>query len=626
MTTIMAAAMDEEPLYLPGDVVWTVYGAGVIVGKQGHQFTLRIWRNIGKSIATAALAWLNPSQIQRKIAAAPGMITTLLEDGNSAKEVLVLAFYAQNDTFLVSYKEEENDDRHQQEDHDSVEPLSVRRRSIACEIAKEIHSIHTKIIHVEASRLKAAPSAKFFPFMETLMIRGDETRHAATSLLTDERTKDMFHKTGTVLQQHVGAFYDTTKNNGQDITMADKLSNVAANLENSVSEQTVHMKDNAKQVIQLVKNKEFTDLLETCRTRLSEIVGNAQVTSLTQKALAQSGIYIDLESMPSSLAESMDTSRRAALSALDKLLKELNVDSSEMEHLQAQVSSTFSQAFDSLSSAAKSDESLNSLFQHVQEQTSEWQEATGRLMATRSASLFIEGANRLQQRAAAIFSQQHFQWAGEIGETLTKSFTEGDAALARLKSIELGDALKDNLVHAIEVRSESIGGLDGIIAGALSQVRDRGAKSGNKIQELLSSLQQGASSATVDAHETLLSILSSQSEYRDVALLQIESVMCALDKQLGEHVSPEDIARIARGEGGTAKLFEPIAKQAMEQIDKQLDLAESNISDATALEVLRKVRRIMSGDLTLGTLMDELVGVLNNDSFVRTSETIVQQR
>jgi hypothetical protein len=163
----------------------------------------------------------------------------------------------------------------------------------------------------------------------------------------------------------------------------------------------------------------------------------------------------------------------------------------------------------------------------------------------------MEGATRLQARAAAILGQNQLQWAGEIGSKLTKSFTEGDAALAKLKSIELGDVVKSRLVEAIEVRSESLGGLDGIIAGALTTVRSKSAESGGQMNKMLTNLQQTASRKTADAHETLISVLSSRSLYRDVALLRIEGVMCDLEAQFGDDLSPEAIASIARGEGGT---------------------------------------------------------------------------
>ena len=53
---------------------------------------------------------------------------------------------------------------------------------------------------------------------------------------------------------------------------------------------------------------------------------------------------------------------------------------------------------------------------------------------------------------------------------LTTAFTEDDVALAKLKSLELGDSSWNRLFEAIEARSESYGGLDGIIAGAVKQI------------------------------------------------------------------------------------------------------------------------------------------------------------
>jgi hypothetical protein len=301
-----------------------------------------------------------------------------------------------------------------------------------------------------------------------------------------------------------------------------------------------------------------------------------------------------------------------------------HVDQADLEQLQSQVAFNFGMAFDSLAHAAKSDQTLNAVFETVNQKTSEWQEATGRLMQTKSANLFMESASRLQERAVRVFGQSQWRGLGEIGARLQKSFTEGDAALARLKSIELGDALKNCLVDAIEVRSESVGGLDAIIAGALSSIKMHGSGAGEHIQQLLKGLEKNADHASHNAHETLISVLATRSLYRDAALLQIESVLCSLEHRLGGALSPEDIAMLARGEGGTSKLFEPIAKRAMEEINKQLDLAEANITDGTVLEVLRRVRNIMSGELALGSVLDEIVHVLNDDSILEAGSKIAQ--
>lgn len=386
-----------------------------------------------------------------------------------------------------------------------------------------------------------------------------------------------------------------------------------------------------KQVLQLVKDEELTTLLETCRERLQQLV-HGDLSEATQKALEKTGIRIEsVDSVPSTFAESMEVSRKAALRAVNQLLEQSQIDPSELDKVRADVTQRFAEAFDGLSAAAKSDRSLNAVFESIAEKTGEWQQLTGRLMQTRSASLFLEGATRLQARAAEILQQNQIQWAGEVGSMLTKSFTEGDAALARLKTVEFGDAVKNRLVEAIEIRSESLGGLDGIIAGALTTVKSKATGagydySGDQMRDLLTGLQKKASTVTTDAHETLISLLSSQSTYRDMALLRIESVMCMLERQFGEDsLSPEDIASIASGDGGTAKLFEPIAKRAMVEIENQLDLAESKVTDDTAIEVLKRVRKIMSGELTLTNVMDEVVSVLNDDRVVKAGEHLIQQ-
>jgi hypothetical protein len=210
------------------------------------------------------------------------------------------------------------------------------------------------------------------------------------------------------------------------------------------------------------------------------------LSQATKQALEQTGIRIDTSS--TSLVES---SRSAALQAIELFLQQEQV-------------TEFSQTFDSLQQAAQSDPTLQAAFASIQEKTSEWQQATGRLAQTRSANLFMEGATRLHARAAAIFQNQ--SWGGDVvSSALLKSFTEGDAALARLKSVELGDVIKSRLVEAIEVRSEAHGGLDGIIAGALTTINGSGK---NQLQSVLTDLQQKASAATMNAHETLISVLS----------------------------------------------------------------------------------------------------------------------
>ena len=421
---------------------------------------------------------------------------------------------------------------------------------------------------VPRSELKASRATKFAPLLETLMVRGDGVATMAATHLSS-------------LSTSAAPVVNTNASIDQITAKAQELAPQA--------DESLH------QVLKLVKDEELTVLLRQCQDRLQQLVSQKDLASSTQQALEQAGIVFQV-----------DERQEQALQAVQKLLN--NPTTKELPQ-------QLTQALDSLASSARSDPSLRELMELVSEKTTEWQMATGKVLQTRSAGLFLEGAGRLQARALALLQKQ--QWAGDLLSGLTKSFTEGDAALARLKSIELGENVKRRLVEAIEVRSESIGGLDGIIAGALSK------GDGSDIKGLLNGLQTSASSAATNANETLLSVLSQRSTYRDVALLRIESVLCDLESQFDGELSPEDIAALARGEGGTAKLFEPIAKRAMTQIDKQLEVAENQVDDKTVLEVLSRVRKLMSGELTVSAVSDDVASLLNDDKIVAASETIV---
>jgi len=98
-----------------------------------------------------------------------------------------------------------------------------------------------------------------------------------------------------------------------------------------------------------------------------------------------------------------------------------------------------------------------------------------------------------------------------------------------------------------------------------------------------------------------------------------------MESYLGEEMSAEEISKIASGEGGTAAIFDPIAKRAAKEIDKQLDLAEKTVTDPLVIGVLKNVRKIISGDLTLGALTEEVVSILNDDTSVAAGERLVMQ-
>lgn len=640
--------------YQPGDVVWSEYGAGVIVGLRGdddagagihpttttdsnnHFYLVRLWRQPKKSIGSASLAYLQKRSILEKLPAAPGMIAPLLKkedkqssdptDGKSRvvdhyddqieqndNNVLVHAYFPDSRTYLVSHLKKKKD------------------------TAQSALPGAPKLWTVAQNEVGPAPAAKFYPLLEALMVRGDQTAQTAAHFFQQESTRNFISQTQQTIQAKLASAANESDNVGPQIQSLQQTVQEAV-VAHKPSEQQI------KQVLEMVKDQELTELLLNCRKRLEQLV-QTDIPKATQMALEKTGILIKIEShddgtadaASASFAASMDASRKAALDALQQWLDETqkqhglvidpNVAGAQLEQIKTQFTNQFSQTFDSLATAAKSDAGLNELFQSVASRTTVWQQATGRLLQTRSASLFLEGASRLHARASAILQAQ-WTGGGEIGIKLTKAFTEKDAALARLKSIQLGHAIKNRLVRAIEVRSESLGGLDGIIAGALAKGQELtgGKQATDQIHSLMAQLQTSASTATTNAHETLISLLSHRSMYRDVALKRIERVFCELSNQFGDDLSPEDMYALARGEGGTAKLFQPIAKRAMLQIEKQLSLAEEQVKDnETMVQVLKQVRKITSGELTVAALMEELVSILNDDKIVSVSETVFQR-
>lgn len=486
---------------------------------------------------------------------------------------------------------------------------------------------------VPMESLKVAPSAKFYPLLCELMKRGDQTAAATTQFLNKnsaktEKVSHMLSKatqytqeqSSHIMEQASQAMSSTQQGDKEVGTTTDGTNQIANKVKQVVNEEEV------KQLITMIKDEDLTVLLKKGKERL-ELLLQKDIPRATELALQKTGIRLSTEqdeaSIESPYRRAIVQSQQAALKSLQQLLDQAEVDPKDLEAVRDSLGANFNQMFDSLTQAAKSDRRLASILETLNDRTAAWQEATGRLMATKSASLFLEGASRIQARAANLFSKDQLQWAGAIGSKFTKAFTEGDAAVARIKSIELGEKVRDRLVEAIEVRSESLGGLDGIIAGALTTMKGTG--SGTQMKDMLTTLQARASTATKDANETLISVLAGRSEYRDIALLKVEQTLCDLESQFGEDMSPEDIAALARGEGGTAKLFEPIAKKAAKEIEKQLNVAEAAVSDPTMIEVLKQVRKIVSGELTLQAVMDDVVNILNDDNVVAAGENLVKQ-
>lgn len=498
----------------------------------------------------------------------------------------------------------------------------------------------------------------------------------------------------------------TLNNDMANTTVSDaisKISNKAAYVSSeAVGELSLPQTEEIKKIYQMLRDDNLTALFEKSKARLNELV-EKEIPARTKKALGAIGVELEEDNEKSNATRngkktirgSISKLRKDALSSLEQILK-ISVDKETGEYLiqtngssdptsiqintQHILSSTssakgmllspsvlqtqkqFSEMYDTLSSVATSDPELMQLFSSISDKTKSWQEMTGRLLQTKTASLFMEGGARLRSRAAELLKITPGQFHGSAGSgsserDYTRAFTEGDVAMAKLKSMEMGDAIKKRLFNAIELRSESSGGLDAIIAGSLAAISRKGdsVKSGAKslvqnsildvslatgvdsasdtisddgIQSVITSLQQSASSALKGSKESLIALLSKQSGYRDAVLLRLEHVFMDMESQLGRDMSAEEIASIARGEGGTLSLFQPVAMRAAKEIESQLDAAEKKMReskhwDPRADAIMGKVRQITGGELSMIDLLDTAAGYLDDEEVVAKSGGLI---
>lgn len=533
----------------------------------------------------------------KQLPVAPGMITTKV---NSSEERLLIHSYSPcDDTFVVSTAVKE----------DSLQ--FVKRASIISipeddRTAENSSSIDDELYTIKREYLTPAKCAKFYPLIDELISRGNRAA-ISTKALIDQNP---------AISKLVSKLSDQSdqslpEKDGMMEKISDEWKEAGAKLKTKLPKS-----DEVKEIYTMLRDEDLTVLLGNAQQRLKHLVSE-ELPDTREAALREMGLVIDKDDNNSL----MKVTKEKALGAINKVLTEnLDVD---VGNLTSSLGDTFGTMFDSLTTLADSDETLNSILKGIDEKTTVWQGLTGRLRETRSSSLFAEGAQRIRGRVGNLFSPQQLKAAEQTGAKFTKAFTEGDAAMARLKSLELTDSVRTRLFEAIEVRSDTYGGLDGMIAGAITALGEKG--SGEGLQSVIMKLQKSVSSNTANANESLISLLSGGSKYQDIAILRIEQVLQDIEEHFGRDVSPEQIAAMARGEGGTGALFAPIARNATKEIEKQLDIAEESIDDQTMLAILSHVRNIISGDLSMNSLVDEVTKILDNEDVVRAGEAIAQK-
>ena len=684
----------------PGDSVLTKYGAGVVVrvfsspphppsedrGGEGGQddgdddggewASVRLWRRPGESVGSCAIATLRAADCAtRLLVASPGTIVRVAvvvssesgsdgggvagddgarsaEDGAPARLHVIERYLPSSDSYLARPLV----------DGDDGGGTAAGDR------------MPTSVVSLSPSQI-ASSSSRFYPMLIELIDRGEA---AWTSAHLSGVAGELVRAVDAVASAIDGG-------GGPDDAMSIESSRggapAALGADAGGIVPPLPRAEEVRRVYDMLRDEDLSGLFLRGRERLKELV-EEELPARAKHTLAGMGIELDDEDdgdgndSPSSsvgggaagsMRRRMNRLRKEALTSLDEMMTRTRNAAGEAPPPDATTSSIamaeearmrFADAFDALSKAATSDPQLTTIFGSISDKTKTWQEMTGRLLQTRTASLFVEGAQRLTARAAEVLSGATTTTSTASGATtttstassahasgrrnadadadLTRAFTEGDVARAKLKSMEMGDAVRRRLFAAIELRSESSGGLDAIIAGSLARASSGAASlpgvgglpPEEAIRSVVSDLRRNSTSAMRGTKESLIALLSRRSGHRDAALLRLERTLVDLESQLGHDLTPERIADIAGGEGGTMALFGPIAIRAAREIEVQLDAAESRMRESRhwnegAGDVMTNVRRITRGELGIADLLDAAAGYLDDEDVVARSGDLI---
>lgn len=538
-----------------------------------------------------------------------------------------------------------------------------------------------------------ATSSKFYPMMMNLIDRAEVAWNDAASMKNIEQITNSIDSLSTAVESTIDNTVNSVINTNKELvadtsksllrTIDDTTDNIGSS-SSIMTTSTAEATEEVKRIYDMLRNKDLMELFTTGQQRLKELVDD-EIPEKTRQTLIGMGIELNDDDDDvdkdgsedgssgtySSMGKKMDKLRKEALSSLNEMIKLNTTDilqknstttgdildmTTTMASMSEKTREQFVSAFDKLSKAAISDPQLANIFDSISEKTKTWQEMTGRLLQTRTAGLFVEGAQRLTARAAEILKSgsaiaDKFGSGNSNDADLVRAFTEGDIAKAKLKSMEMGDAVRRRLFDAIELRSESSGGLDAIIAGSLTKVHQASNDISSRAVSLLgeqrqtveglvnsndestvctivADLRRNASSTMKGTKESLIALLSSKSGHRNAALLRLERTLITIELQLGQDLTAEQIANIASGEGGTMALFEPIAARAAREIEAQLDVAEARMKDSehwnpNVDDVMANVRKITRGELGVFDLLEMATGYLDDEDVVTKSGGLI---
>ncbi|GMI01591.1 hypothetical protein TrLO_g10221 [Triparma laevis f. longispina] len=598
----------------PGYIFLTTFGPAVILASPDpsatvaptSQFRVAIWRHPGSSFASASTAYINPSELHKPLPVTPGMSVSLkakASDTPPPTPLTVQQYFPSTDTYLLS-----------------------PNTTVTTSELLQNYDVH--------------PSNLFYPLLDKLLSRAQDLVTGATA---DPVIRTILEKAKDIDVEKIKESLpdiETLKEGVSGMLTPPKVKQISSS--------------HANDVLNLLKQDDVKTLLEKSRDRLTTLVNN-EIPEQKKKLLESTGITIEDSSSSSIMGVLNDKNRRAALDALDKLLDENQrsvisnitdtvdsaLESAELKEAKDNLTKQFSDVMATLGDASTTDETLDGLVSTFNEKTTEFQELTGALLETKSVAMLFEGAERLKQRtnrvASQILNAEQLATLESSTSTLLAKLVDGDEAVLKLKALQLGDSVKSRLIHTLELHTASRGGLDGIIASAITDLNDKTASLDSDLQDLIESLQASASSTSKDTNEALLTLLSQKSNYREQILLKVEESLCTINSQLqdmfGESLNAATILSVANGTASTEALFEPIAIKARSEINLQLDVVEKEFGEnSTALQIITYVRNMVAESaeanteaMTLKSTFDNIASTLNDDSSVAVGQQLLMK-
>jgi hypothetical protein len=477
----------------PGNIVLTTYGVAVVISSNNHAkgetdnssnccnnaegfiFKARIWRQPGKSMASSATAYLHTSSVIRELPAAPGMTTEIasptvhkgnqdacLVDSNNKEEggeegptppnIMIYCYSGVTDEYIVSHVQENDEtekthldliEMFSNDDDDDEQEENVNEKRCGKEPI---------LFHLKSEQVAKAKCAKYYPLLDDLICRGTEAGVMAQSVI---RNNPKLHSwTDALAGNHDDIAAAAAADDDDDVLLSSSKNESVSTGITKVVQVTDKVTGKLKEVLsdskevngiyQMLKDEDLEVLLRNGRDRLRYLVSGGLKES-TKHVLKDMGLEVTTDTTDGgdTMSSTITKAQEKALAALDELLEDnFNVD---LENAQKVMGDKFEEMFHLVANATNSDGTLEKILEDIREKTSEWQVQTGRLLSTKSSSIFVEGAKRFQARVGNLLSPKQFALLEKSGAGLTKAFTEGDIALAKLKSIELGESVRSRL-------------------------------------------------------------------------------------------------------------------------------------------------------------------------------------